>query len=109
MSSTAKDGKTDLAGLVSAIMEHPDLIEQISRLAGGGSTPEEKSEESTAPVEAPEEKVPRAEPVFSQPSRDERRSRLLYALKPYLSEKRARAVDSMLTFGEIFDMMKAKK
>ncbi|MBR2466186.1 MAG: hypothetical protein IKB38_04575 [Clostridia bacterium] len=107
--STATDGRTDLAGLVSAIMEHPELIEQISRLAGGDQTPEEKKDEIDVSAEAPEEKAPRAEPVQAQPSGDERRSRLLCALKPYLSDKRARAIDSMLTFGEIFDMMKAKK
>ncbi len=107
--NTAAEGKTDLAGLVSAIMEHPDLIEQISRLAGGDSEPDTKKEDNDASSEVLEENASRAEPVLAQPSGDERRSRLLYALKPYLSEKRARAIDSMLTFGEIFDMMKAKK
>ena len=103
----AKDAenKPDLSRLIGAIMEHPELIEEISHLADksdareNGATEEEvKSTESAA-----------ASVQASQRIEENQRGKLLYALKPYLSEKRAKAIDSMLTFAEIFDMMKSKK
>ena len=101
-----KEGESspDLSKVVSVIMEHPEIIEQISGLLGEGNGKSESAKEADAP---PSEKSEEA--AILTPRADARRSRLLYALKPYLSENRARAIDSMLTFGEIFDMMKKGK
>ncbi len=100
----------DLSKIIGVIMEHPELIEQISQLAN--AAPEEKGEdkkEELPPIIEKEEKTSEAVSAGARFSDSKRRSQLLYALKPYLSEGRARAIDSMLTFGEIFDMMKSGK
>ncbi len=102
------ENTNDLSKIIGVIMEHPEIIEEISRLAGTKKEPEEPT--VTAPAE-PEEPEAVSEAVSARASvRDSRkRSQLLYALKPYLSERRSRAIDSMLTFGEVFDMMKSGK
>ena len=86
----------DLSRIVSMIMERPDLVAEIAALGSEDKKPEEKKE--AAPTMAPTYSVG-----------TERRTRLLSALKPYLSESRAKAIDSILTFGEVFDMMRGGK
>ncbi len=101
-----ENGTPELSKIVSVIMEHPELIEQISSLV---SSEKGEAEEEAAKPEEVKEEIAVSAPAASilQPAAKQR-SRLLYALKPYLSEKRSKAIDSMLTFGEIFDMMKTK-
>ena len=98
--------KPDLSRLIGAIMEHPELIEQISHLADKTATQSEESEKKDAPAVEASARAPMPK---AQKTEENQRSKLLYALKPYLSEKRSKAIDSMLTFAEIFDMMKSKK
>ncbi len=93
----------DLSKIVGIIMEHPEIVGQISSLLSGG--------EGTA--DAPSEGEPRAEsaavsaaPSPPQSGRRSDRARLLGAMKPYLSESRARAVDTMITVTEILESMK---
>lgn len=109
--SKGNESALDLSKVVGTIMEHPELIEQISKLVGGGDKQEEEKTGTAEIADSVAEKVEQstAESASSDISDSGKRTRLLYALKPYLSEKRARAIDSMLTFGEIFDMMKSKK
>ena len=70
-----------------------------------------KSEGATAPEEALEEAPPKkaaeaeAAPTSVNP-RSKNRKDLLYAMKPYLSEKRARAIDSMISIAEVFTILK---
>ena len=106
MSEKAKSGTPDLSRIVSLIMENPGLIEEISALA-------KKSDDQEAPPEqdvgAPEKTT--AEPTYKEAvsrSSRERRSQLLSALKPYLSSERQKAIDSMMTFAEVFDTMRGK-
>ncbi len=101
----------DLSKIVGIIMEHPELIEQISKLASGTSEKSETAQSEELPAAKEEEIVSVSEPASTRvhSSNSKRRTQLLYALKPYLSEKRSHAIDSMLTFGEIFDMMKQGK
>ncbi len=103
--SDEKTEMPELSKIVGLIMENPELVEQISRL-GKTDTPTPKKEESTVSAEAPTEAEPASVRISSK---SEKRSQLLHALKPYLSDSRAKAVDTMLTFGEIFDMMKLGK
>ena len=89
----------DLSKIVGIIMEHPELVGQItSLLSGGEGEAKEKAEE------------PRAEAVSVSAVRTgEKRSdraRLLGAMKPYLSEGRGRAIDTMITVTEILESMK---
>ncbi len=100
----------ELSKVVSTIMEHPELIEQITRLVKEEPAPTSDITDAADNGEPqPTEEPVSAEHASAEISDSGKRARLLYALKPYLSERRAKAIDSMLTFGEIFDMMKSKK
>ena len=100
--SEMKDGGMDLSRIVGLIMENPRLISEINELVRKSGQTDEKAS-------VPEEAVPtinQAPPPEIKPK--ERRAALLYALKPYVSEKRAQAIDSMITITEMIDMMKAR-
>ena len=91
----------DISRLVSLIMENPQLVEQISNLAKSDSSDTQKAKaEESAP--------PSAEVAASAPpeKRINTRSELLRAMKPYLSESRGRAIDSMLSISGILEVMK---
>lgn len=91
----------DISKIVSLIMENPQLIEQISNLA--------KSEQTNAQEESGEAIVPTntvIEPSGEGNRKSNTRSQLLRAMKPYLSEGRGRAIESMLTISGILDTMK---
>ena len=95
---------SDLSRIVNLIMENPALIEEIKGLASGGAVSEKREEpkEDPAPIEEREDAQIEADlPKV-------RRRELLCALKPYVSEKRSRAIDSMLTIVEILDVMRSK-
>ena len=83
-------------------MENPSLIAEISNLV--------KKEEPSEPTETTTEVKPEisAPASVSIPSAKSNRTQLLGALKPYLSEPRAKAIDSMMTIADIIDMMKAR-
>ena len=95
----------DLSKVVNLIMENPHLIEEISKLAKGGDTPDA----STAPTEetagAPTQ--PR-EATYPKPDSRGKRHELLSAMKPYLSKERAKAIDSMITIADILGLMKER-
>ena len=102
--STGAEGKSpDISRIISVIMENPDLIEQISSLVKEAPPDEPKEVEETpvAEVEAS------ALPSSGQDLRS-RREHLLSALKPYLSDERQRAIDSMMTFADILDAVRRK-
>lgn len=100
MSEQQKD-TPDLSRIVNAIMQHPELISEIAKLGEEESKPAEVKEEAKVAEPTVASSVHRAD--------SEKRTRLLSALKPYLSESRSKAIDSILTFGEVFDMMRGGK
>ncbi len=93
---------SDLSKIVGLIMENPNLIAEIRALAEK-SEAEEAEKEEDAPETAKEVSMPLPETR----SRGKRRD-LLLALKPYLSDERCKAVDQMLSIGDILDMMRNK-
>lgn len=100
----------DLSRIVNLIMENPKLIEEIKNLSSSENNSEEKRE--TTEVVAEEAKSA-TEVASSGAVRDEnlnriRRKDLLCALKPYVSEERGRAIDSMMSIADILDMMRSK-
>ena len=111
MSEEAKGGTPDLSRIVSLIMENPKLIEEISTLAKKDA--ENAKTKASLPEPAPSEDSASvsAEPTYTakdgRGSR-ERRSQLLSALKPYLSSERQKAIDSMMTFADVFDTMRGR-
>ena len=91
----------DLGRIVSLIMENPTLIEEISNLA------KRDSEEATSVAESPVEE-PASAPITDSPSPTVGRSRILHAMKPYLSPERQKAIDSMAAIAEMLTLMKRR-
>lgn len=97
--------EADLSKIVSLIMENPALIEQIREL-----TKSSEGESAAADIEKPiAESGEVSAPVIKEenPSRIRRRE-LLSALKPYLSETRAGAIDSMMSIADILEVMRTR-
>lgn len=95
---------SDLSRIVNLIMENPALIEEIKGLASGGAGSEKAEEQKDPPAPIEEREDAQIEADLPKV----RRRELLCALKPYVSEKRSRAIDSMLTIVEILDVMRSK-
>lgn len=90
--------ETDLGRIVGMIMENPALVEQIKAMGRG--------DEGVA--EAAREETPASEPTSAPPRapRHSRKTELLCALKPFVSEGRRKALDSMLSLFDVIDAMK---
>ena len=103
----------DIGKVIGLIMENPQLIEQIANLARQNSpsenNPEELKVEATAAA-VKEEVVPTVTAPTYKSATHQRgnRAQLLGALKPYVSEERAKAIDSMISIADILDMMRAR-
>ena len=98
----------DLSSIVNLIMQNPTLIEQISSLAKSKSESEESvdvSDAKTEPAAVQDELVAEAS---SAPLMRSHRHELLSAMKPYLSENRRAAIDSMASILDVIDVMVRK-
>ena len=103
----------DIGKIIGLIMENPQLIEQIANLAKQNTPSTNKSEEAkieTTEAAVKEEVVPTVTaPTYKSVAHQRgNRAQLLGALKPYVSEERAKAIDSMISIADILDMMKAR-
>ena len=105
MSEEARAGAPDISRIISILMENPRLIEEITALTQASG---EKTE--SAPEETVEEKTKEtvAQPLPDPDAIRGRREQLLSALKPYLSDERQRAIDSIMTFAGVFDAIRRK-
>ncbi len=92
----------DISKIINLIMENPQIIEQISNLAKNDST--KKSQDASPPESEPVNV--QATPITNIDRKSNTRNELLRAMKPYLSESRGRAIDSMLSLSGILDVMK---
>ena len=100
----------ELSKVINLILENPRLIEEISRL--GQTKEDEPPVEEKSQVQKSESNV-KIEKEVEQVSAEishgrKRRSELLGALKPFLSNERAKAIDSMITIADILEVMKAR-
>ena len=110
-----------ISGAISRILEHPELIGMIgSVLASPPSAKEETSDQSTqataieTSADGGGDMLAKLAPMLkglqgvskSLPHGDERRERLLIALKPYLSKERCEAIDQMLKISRISEILK---
>ena len=101
----------DLSRIVSLIMENPDLIAQIKALGESNTEEKETAPRATDIRSSPEEKIEKTSIGIEKGSdgiEKKRRKELLCALKPYVSEKRSHAIDSMISIADILDMMKSR-
>ena len=85
-------------------MQNPELIEQISSLMRTGETESEQPSIEEAPVSISEQTV-RSEKASAEPLMKSHRRELLNAMKPYLSENRRSAIDSMSSILDVIDVM----
>ena len=108
-------GGLDIGRVIGMIMENPELVAQIAAMAKSSPTPSPSDANVTEEVKVQKEEVPTVSPATipadtypQQSTAKFNRTQLLGALKPYVSEERAKAIDSMLTIADILDMMKAR-
>lgn len=106
----------DLSAVVSLIMKHPELIEQIGALARGegekvsveeeNGTGVESASESRAVVSEPAlEGIARADTPSASRSKRENRKRLFSAIRPFLSDERAKTLSSVEAVVSILDSL----
>jgi hypothetical protein len=108
------DGVTSaeaVAERISRMERSGELIEQIKRLGEKDANSENASEYISVEKKG-EPSVPREESVATvgteKTGERSRRRELLCALKPYVSEQRGRAIDSMMSIADILDVMRTK-
>jgi hypothetical protein len=95
------DNGTDISKIVELIMQNPDIIDRIKKLKN-----ESESGGEGGTKETPK---PSADSVgLHKKHGSAKRSALLCALKPYLSEKRGRAIDTVLSVIDVFDLIKGQ-
>lgn len=93
----------DLSKIVSIIMQNPELIDKISSLVKSSDSPNEDTEgvtESPITEDTVSDMRASAEPLMKAHRRE-----LLNAMKPYLSENRRSAIDSMSSILDVIDVM----
>ncbi len=102
----------DLSKIVNIIMQNPSLIEEISSLVKSSEDSVEESEKNDTKIqkkiESEGESVSVSAPQPHAASKEKRRE-LLNAMKPYLSENRRSAIDSMSSILDILDVMVRKE
>lgn len=105
--------EADLTKIVSIIMENPKLVEEIRDMVTKSEAKEETSPPTEAQVsegeaEATITALPHTEENTYGKSRSSRRNELLRAMRPYVSEERSRAIESMITIADILFAIKEK-
>ena len=98
----------DLSKIVSLIMENPEIIEQIKKLGEQKGEIKEETEDTEIEKREEESDVERVSFAASENPSKIRRKDLFSALKPYVSEERGRAIDTMMSITDILDMMRNK-
>ena len=102
----------DISKMISILMQNPDIIERVKALA-------EKTEDSKnfGTVDSTElltesnkedNNTANLKEESNVHTERDRRQKLLSAIKPYLSRERGKAIDTMLSVIEVFDIIKAR-
>ena len=102
-----------LSKIIGIIMENPKLVAEIKDMVTKAEADEgEAMPEKAAEVkEAAEGSQALSSPVFEntyRESKSSRRNDLLRAMRPYVSEERGRAIESMITIMDILFTIKEK-
>ena len=103
------DSLPDISGIIRLIMENPKLIEEVKKTVNGEKADADvppSNAEAYLPPEKGEVQATHSSPVSVGDEKSRSRRELLYALKPYLSEKICRAIDSMLSVAEVLTVLK---
>lgn len=104
-------GTPELSKIVEIIMQNPELISTISALVSKSSDTDAKTESEIETKEVSAVPEARENPPAIESSADiadsrSHRRELLGALKPYLSENRRAAIDSMISISDVLSMMR---
>lgn len=100
------DLTSDFPSILSTLMEKPELIAKIaSLLRGSGITLPEKAEDEEPQNAEPTAAPAPVEPTF-RPVDEKSREKLFLSLKPYLSDKRASAIDTMVGILRVIDAVR---
>ena len=108
--STGNGQSPDLSRIISLIMQNPDLIHQIEGRArqdasvSEGEAPVSESKPIAPEAEAVAQSHPTSAPLSGMGKR-EKRTRLLSALRPYVSEKRSKTLDTLMGAMDIFELI----
>ena len=101
----------DISKIIGIIMENPDIIARIKSLADSGN---EKSSTGAAEYAKPEEQSTVNDiktdinPSHNRLQSKKRRRELLTALKPYVKNERAKAIDTMLSVIDVITTIKGQ-
>ena len=105
----------ELGSVISLIMENPELIAEIKRLAERKNAEDSQQVEDTAtkvqentPTKIAEETASTTPEPEKRPRSKGKRGELLHALSPYISEGRQKALETFMTIADILDMMREK-
>ena len=92
--------EADLSKVIGMIMENPTLVRQIKEMAerSGSDNQQEPANKSEDEGKAVEDSYP--------PHHQSRRNDLLRAIRPYLSEERGKAIESMIAIADILSITK---
>ena len=98
--------ENDLSKIVALIMDNPDLVDRIKGLASGA---DKEISPPTSEIEIKEDCADKEikHQAAESNTRTHRRD-LFEALKPYLSEQRGKAVETMISIVDILDMIKTR-
>ena len=109
------ENSMDLSSVVSLIMKHPELIETIAALAKseGVLAPDEGATEGSAdaPIGTESERMGEAQETMAQVrggtvgEKRENRKRLFSAIRPFLSDERAKTLSSVEAMVSILDTL----
>lgn len=120
-STAAQSGGSDgFSSILNGILSNPEMMAMISSMAGklkseNAPAESEAAEASEAATASAPERLPEAisalAPLLSgegvkHSKRDNDRACLLRALKPYLSPGRSEAIDYIIKFSSIADLLK---
>lgn len=112
------DGMADISKILGIIMENPEIIEKIKDLAA--SSKNDSSEEAAEATFSKNSDTVDSESQINtdkttveaaaKPAINTKKKRhdLLCAIKPYVSEGRGKAIDTMLSVIDVLDIMKAR-
>ena len=108
------DSNLDLSSVVSLIMSHPELIEEIASLAKREMPKMPSSPSESKGTEPPSEEGEREQETVQTASevvevggdgKRENRKKLFSAIRPFLSEERARTLSSVEAVISILDSL----
>lgn len=98
----------DISQIINLIMQNPELIATVTQMLKGGDNSEGEPAVTDEPVAVNEPDERRTDVGRTGSGRHQNRTRLLNAMKPYLSEKRRGAIDTMITLSDILEAMSGR-